>query len=210
MCSFCKFNEHVRRSPQYIEKNRECDRARVGASETEQGNNEEKGERGGAHMHGKDFRPLFSHGVRQLVCHRTNFKLFTHTRTHTHTAAEFSFACVCVFVIWIKLWNSHTHTHTPHTHTEEHGKYYSRQQKAWASEGRDGVGGGGGRCNVSSIVTNVVAQRPLPTTPAPSSSSYLPPQPALSAALAAVPLRFAFLLLEVCVKALLYLLLLLL
>lgn len=84
----------MRRSPQYIEKNRECDRARVGASETEQGNSEEKG---GAHMHGKDFRPLFSHGVRQLVCHRTNFKLFTHTRTHT--AAEFSFACVCVFVI---------------------------------------------------------------------------------------------------------------
>lgn len=49
---------------------------------------------GRAYMHGtkKDFRPLFSHGVRQLVCHRTNFKLFTHTPTlnfHLHV-------CVCV------------------------------------------------------------------------------------------------------------------
>lgn len=117
---------------------------------------------GRAHMQGKDFRPLFSHGVRQLVCHRTNFKLFT----HTHTGAEFSFACVCV--LWFEL-NFGTHTHT---HTDEHGKYYSRQQKAWTSGGGDG-----GRCNVSSIVTNVVAQRPLPTTPPPPTCPHFPVTP---------------------------------
>lgn len=95
---------------------------------------------------------------------------FSHTHAHTHRCWIFICMCVC-FVIWIKLWNSHTHAHT-YIHTDEHGKYYSRQQKAWASGGGDG-----GRCNVFSIVTNVVAQRPLPRTPHPQTCPHLPVTP---------------------------------
>lgn len=155
-------------------------------------------------MHGKDFRPLFSHGVRQLVCHRTNFKLFTHTRTRTHTAAEFSFACVCVFVIWIKLWNSHTHTLRTHSHTHRGAWKILQQTTKGLSESRQRRGRWG-RVALQRFLHSYQRCCPTPTA---NNARPLHPQPALSAALAAVPLRFAFLLLEVCVKALLYLLLL--
>lgn len=74
---------------------------------------------------------------------------------------------VCVF-LWFEL-NFGTHTHS-HTHTYRRAWKILQQTTKGLSGWRRRRGrlcGGGGRCNVSSIVTNVVAQRPLPTTPPP-------------------------------------------
>lgn len=86
--SFCKMLQAC----VYIGK--EC------ASETEQGNAEGGGRERELSTCREPKRILDLYfqrrgEVRQLVCHRTNFKLFTHTH------AEFSFACVCVCVFVI-------------------------------------------------------------------------------------------------------------
>lgn len=86
----------MRRSPQYIEKNRECDRARVGASETEQGNMKGKG--GGERTCMERILDLYFHMEYVSWFATARISNFSHTHVHARTQLLNFHLHVCVFL----------------------------------------------------------------------------------------------------------------